>query len=600
MRNSKFLYSLILVFSISISCFSAKKIDICFTSDVHSNLENLARAKTLVDAQKYINPDTILLDAGDFSMGTLFQSLFSSDAAELSVLSMLGTDVMTLGNHEFDFGSQALVDMLNKAVKNNKKIPSFVLSNVDWEYDNDYTKLLKENLVDTGIISEYIILNKNDLKIAVIGTFGEDAIFCSPLCELKFINMVDATKSLVAKLKATENPDMIICLSHGGTSDKPKDSEDENLAKAVPELDLIISGHSHTKLEKPIIVGNTCIASPSAYSEFLGTITFEQNINKRWSVERYQLVSLNNENLPKDEKIIKLLKKFENRVNKEYLSNFDMKMNSVLTQVKKSPDIDTELGYLFADCIYNYVKSKGIDVDFAIVPNGLIRGTFEEGDLTVSEVFNTYSLGVGKDNLSGYSLVSGFLSGAELKNICEIDCSVAGFKSYFGLYFSGITYDYNPARLIMDKVTTVYLEKNGIKVPVEEDKLYRVVTDYYSGQMLNGVLDLTKGLISIVPKYENGSQVFNLDDLILYEDGKEIKAWVAIANELDKMEVVDDYSFAKEKVVSKKLSYNPIKYFANPSKVALIIYCVGIVLIGIIALLIKLIFFRKKSVTKKK
>lgn len=89
--------------------------------------------KTLVDEQRKKNPDTLYLDGGDFSMGTLVQTVFEEEAAELRTLGMLGCDATTFGNHEFDYRTRGLVRMMRSAMDSGDPLPALLLCNVDWE-----------------------------------------------------------------------------------------------------------------------------------------------------------------------------------------------------------------------------------------------------------------------------------------------------------------------------------------------------------------------------------------------------------------------------------------------------------------------------------
>ena len=124
-----------------------KSIDVMFLHDLHSHLENFAvvedgetlnlggmpQMKTVIDAQKAKNPDTLVLDGGDFSMGTLIQTVYESEAAELKMLGNIGCEVTTLGNHEFDYKATGLANMMTAAVTSGVNVPAMVVCNVDWE-----------------------------------------------------------------------------------------------------------------------------------------------------------------------------------------------------------------------------------------------------------------------------------------------------------------------------------------------------------------------------------------------------------------------------------------------------------------------------------
>ena len=117
-----------------------KQVDVLFTHDTHSHLNSFstivdgeqkevggfAKIKTLIDEKKKVNPDTLVLDGGDFSMGTLIQTVYDTEAAELRMLGFLGYDVTTFGNHEYDYRSKGLANMLKAAVKSGETLPALV------------------------------------------------------------------------------------------------------------------------------------------------------------------------------------------------------------------------------------------------------------------------------------------------------------------------------------------------------------------------------------------------------------------------------------------------------------------------------------------
>ena len=249
MKPSNKMKALILMFTLVLSgvflCTAGtkaapegKKIDIIFTHDTHSHLDSFytiqdgssslaggfARISTLIREAKAENPDTLVVDAGDFSMGTLVQTIFHTEAAELRMLGALECEVTTLGNHEFDYRSSGLAGALNAATESGDAIPSMVLCNIDWKSMEEKgltpeQQLLKEAFADYGM-KDYIVLHKGAVKVAVFGIFGKDSLACAPTCVLEFRDPVEAAKETVAKIKTQENPDMIICISHSGTNAK--------------------------------------------------------------------------------------------------------------------------------------------------------------------------------------------------------------------------------------------------------------------------------------------------------------------------------------------------------------------------------------------
>ena len=263
------------------------------------------------------------------------------------------------------------------------------------------------------------------------------------------------------------------------------------------------------------------------------------------------------------------------------------------------------LGNLLADSYLYAVNGSDTGDDnpavVAVVPSGCIRDTFhKDTDVTVSDAFQTLSLGIGPDGVPGYPLVSIYLTGEELKTMAEVDASVSPMMTTAQLYTSGITYTLNPNRLILNKVTDVDLQDmTGKTEDLQDDKLYRVVADLYSGQMLGAVSDQSFGILSVTPKDAQGNEIpiEQLEDYIVHRNGQELKAWVCVADYLDSFEKVNGKSEIPEyystthnrKNIDDDNSIGAI--VKNPNKIAVAIVSIvaGIVLllIVIIVLMVK-------------
>ncbi len=546
---------------------SPGQVDILFLHDTHSHLNSFltveegqdvtlggfARLKTLIDRTKEHNPDTLVLDAGDFSMGTLIQTIFHTDAPELRMLGALGCDVSTLGNHEFDYRSSGLAGALDAAVNSKDPLPALVLCNIDWEtMEADGLtpdqQLLKDAFARYGM-KDYVVIDKGGLKIAVFGVFGEDSLACAPTCVLKFQDITQAAQATVKEIQEKENVDMILCVSHSGTDPDSSKSEDELLAKAVPEIDLIVSGHSHTSLSQPIQYDNTYIVSCGSYGRNLGALTMSRRDDGRWDMDAYELIPVT-EDLPPHEATQEKIDSLMEKVDSGYLAPFGYTRSQILAlnsvSFSTSDQLYTthtehNLGSLLADAFaYGVEQTQGPGeppVDVAIVPSGCVRDTFATGPITVEDVFNAYSLGIGPDGVPGYPLIEMYLTGEELKTGAEIDASISDFMPSARLYLSGFHFSYNPHRLLLNKVTDCYMtDENGSRTEIEDDPLYRVVCDLYSGQMLGAVTDISYGLLSVVPKFADGTPIENIEDAVITVNGKEIKAWAAVAAYLDSFE----------------------------------------------------------------
>ena len=616
-----------------------KQIDVLFTHDTHSHLDSFstivngeqkevggfAKIKTLINEKKKEDPDTLILDGGDFSMGTLIQTVYDTEAAELRMLGYLGYDVTTFGNHEFDYRSQGLANMLKAAKSSGETLPEIVVCNVDWDSMekaglNDGQKQI-QSAFETYGVKDYVMVQKGDVKIAVVGVFGKDALECAPTCELSFKDPVEAVKKTVEEIKKNEEADMIACVSHGGTWEDESKSEDELLAKAVPDLDLIISGHTHSELQEAIQHGNTYIVSCGEYGRNLGSLSMTQNSDGRWDLSSYELIPVS-EDVKADKATQERIDALMDTVDTNYLADFGYTRKEVLAQndveFNSLEEMGTEhkelnLGDIMADAYVYAVENSeyydGDPVDVAVVPSGTVRDTYTKGDITVEDVFNSFSLGIGKDGVAGYPLINAYLTGKELKLVAEVDASISDFMTTARLYCSGLNFTYNPHRMILNKVTDCYLTRaDGERTEIEDDKLYHVVTDLYTGQMLGSVMKMSYGLLSLEPKDKDGNPIENLEDHAVMEGNKELKAWDAIARYMQSFDDADGDGIANvseyyatthdRKVVDD--SKNILDLVKKPNKFTAIIVCIGLIIIIIIVLIINLIRRIVRKSRKKK
>ena len=235
--------------------FHSKKITILHTNDVHSHIDPfpsndplnpngggvIARAKIINKFRKE-NPNTLMFDAGDIFQGTPYFNFFGGEI-ELKLMSKLGYNASTLGNHEFDNGIKKLSESLKHANF------SFINSN----YNLKNTPL--ENKV-----KKYEIYNIDEIKVGVFGL----GIALNGLVEknlyngLEYLDPIEITNDVTYELKNDHKCDIVICLSHLGFKYDQRKEEmcDLILAKKTKNIDLIIGGHTHTFMKKPVEVTN--------------------------------------------------------------------------------------------------------------------------------------------------------------------------------------------------------------------------------------------------------------------------------------------------------------------------------------------------------
>jgi len=617
---------------------SGKDITILFTHDLHDHelpynvqsdgtviqVGGYARLKTAIDSEKQNAPDALLLDAGDFSMGTLFQTVFSSDSPELRLLGQMGYDAVTFGNHEFDFKAEGLAQSLNAAKSSGDKLPQIVASNITFQADKDGNmdsslSDLKKAMENYGV-EDYTILQRGGLKIGIFGLMGSDAASDSPYAGVKFSDEVESAKQVVDVLKNKEKADLIICLSHSGTSEEASKSEDEILAKKVPDINVIISGHTHTLLKEPYVVGNTIIGSCGCYGQYLGSIKVTQDSAGKWKLENYKLEQIDSR-YSDDPGITNSIDKFEGIVQEKYLDKFNLKFNQILayspfnfTDISEleNKDAETTLGDLLSDSyIYAIKQTEGGNYEpiaAAIIPAGTIRGSFFKGDVTVADSFAAASLGIGEDNISGYPLISVYLTGKELKAACEVDASVSGLMPDAQLYMSGLNFTFNPSRLLLNRVTGASLTNaNGETEKIDDSKLYRVVASIYSGEMLSKASSKSMGILAIVPKTKDGAKITDFNAQIIRDgNNNEIKEWQSVAEYLQSFDKVngvsqipDYYNAAHGRKVAVD-SRSLADVLGSPNAFASWVYALALVLVALIVFAVVRIATRKKRREKRR
>ena len=243
------------------------EVSIIFTGDIHSHLDSqneiggFAKMKTQIDDIEKTYPDTFLFDAGGFSMGTAFQTIYTSAASELRMMGQLDYDAVTLGDHEFDYRVGGLGRMLNKAaeskriittsktvlnkstwrrqtiVEENQFMPEIVCANINWEKtlaDKDFEqtgRFLRKTMKNYGVC-DYTVIDKGGVRVAVFGLMGEDAVSSISTSGVKWDNYIERAKAVVGEIKRNKEADIIVCLSHSGYSaEEGAKSEDAQLAE---------------------------------------------------------------------------------------------------------------------------------------------------------------------------------------------------------------------------------------------------------------------------------------------------------------------------------------------------------------------------------
>lgn len=252
----------------SILGFAQTPIVILHTNDTHSQIDpfqskssgevgGVLRRYNFINDTRASYPYVLLLDAGDFSQGTPFYNFYKGET-EISLMNMMGYDVVTLGNHEFDNGSKELAKQLKKA--------DFKVVCANYTFKN---KKLKR------IVKPYTIISYDTIRIGIFGLTTNLKGLVAPQTEQEvvFQDPIETAKKMVQVLKEKEKCDIIICLSHLGLDQiRATDISDKMIAEQVAGINFIIGGHSHDYLETPVIINNIKIFQTGFKGAYIGKI----------------------------------------------------------------------------------------------------------------------------------------------------------------------------------------------------------------------------------------------------------------------------------------------------------------------------------------
>ncbi|MCI9242308.1 MAG: bifunctional metallophosphatase/5'-nucleotidase [Lawsonibacter sp.] len=613
---------------------------VLFTHDLHSHFlpqpdgrggesGGYARLKTALDRERAAHPDALTVDGGDFSIGSLIQTLYTTQGAELRTMGALGYDAATAGNHEFDHTGAGFAAMLNAVLASGDRAPALLMANYKPAADNP-DRLDIQRAMAAYDVQDYMILERGGVAYGIFGLMGEDSHSCAPSSGFTLGDMASNAQRCVDALKA-EGAEFIICLSHSGTDEKKKLSEDEQLAEKVPGIDLIVSGHTHTTLAQPIVVGDTYIVSAGPYCGNLGSITLSWTEGGEKSLEDYHLTPID-ESLPEDQEAAAMVERWKGLVGGAYLGRYGLSYDTVLTRTDfdlptpvSGVQSGNALGELVADsflwAVDNLEKDPPDVPTVTVTADGVLRAPLAIGEITTSMAFDVLSMGVGGDGTSGFPLVGVYLTGRELRAAAEVDASVTPLMPAAQLYMAGLEYSFNTHRMFFNRVTDIKLRQNitatadveivdaeGNLMPppadafdwqeeIDDGQLYRVVTGMYSAQMLGTVKSRSMGLLSLEPKMADGSPVIDFEDCILRdENGNEIKEWYALAAYLQ--------SFGEEGVPARyaqpdgrkdvSRSWSPIELVKNPNWITLAALLILTAALALASLLTRWLMMAKK------
>lgn len=567
---------LLLVLLLAIHCLNAqpdRKITILHTNDLHSRLlgfspeseyspltvnddktvGGFSRIASIIKTAEQGNAGaTLVLDAGDFMMGTLFPSLEKESGFQLRLMKEMGYDVVAVGNHEFEFGPEWLSSVINVSSKNGP-IPSVLIGNAIFDMKDIRDDALEKELSDK-LITRKIVITRGGIRIGIFSLLGKTAAGLAPKARpVTFDNQARFAREMVKELKS-EKCELIICLSHSGiTKDRNGvwAGEDVELARSVKGLDLIISGHTHTKLIQPLIVEGVPIVQTGEFGQYVGCMTLSLSKNKA-VIDDYKLIPVDDKILG-DEKIERLIQAQKERVNTEILNPLGMEYDKPVTVSSfglSGNDVEgyetSNLGPFIADAIQYYVnKNTTSGTDVSMVAAGMFFDKIVPGKLSASDIFRIMPLGSGNDGIPGYALSRLYVTGKELKSILEILQVVYKSTPDEYCYYSGIRVDFDPSKGIFRKIKRIQLvHADGSMKEVDFSKknktLHSITADSYMLEFIGIIKKKSFGLINVIPKDASGNRVSDMAKAVIdmneKEEGiQEGKEWLALISYLGSM-----------------------------------------------------------------
>jgi 5'-nucleotidase len=552
-----------------------------------------ARVATVIkrEKEKRNNP-VLVLDGGDFLMGSLFHMIAREEAVELRLMKDMGYDALTLGNHEFDLKPKGLARILHSAAAKGG-MPAIVFSNAIFSKESDRDDALEE-VFNQGMVKPYVVLERGGIKIGIFGLLGKDAAEKAPFASpVQFRDPIEISREMVKVLREKEKVDVVICLSHSGLGEAKSRSEDEILAGKVQGIDVIVGGHSHTRLEKPIVINSTMIVQAAAYGNCVGVLDLLMDKGKARQ-KSYRLIDID-ASIPGDMALQKKVESFIDTIDQEVLRDVNLSFKKVIGQTAFDLTIaedESNLGNLIVDSIRWYVNKHDYDpgdpltrIAVAIESNGVIRDNLlrgKTGSLAVCDVFATIPLGIGMDDTMSYPLITCYVYASEIKKALEVLTSIYPRKgSSYYLQVSGLKFTYNPRRVIFDRVTNIWLgseEEGYLPLDYSESNknLYRMAANIYNAAFIKLVGKFTYQMLNIIPKDRKGAPVADLAALRVDADKnqagiQELKEWIGVIEYIKSFpdsngdglpDIPDKYQGKLGRIVRKD-SFNPISLLSR-------------------------------------
>ncbi|WP_297282091.1 bifunctional UDP-sugar hydrolase/5'-nucleotidase [uncultured Anaerococcus sp.] len=456
-----------------------KKISIVHVNDTHGRVEEnekneelgFAKLKTFYDG-KNVDNNALLLNAGDVVHGTTFATISRGESV-IDVMNKMGFDAMVAGNHDFNYGYEQLVSLNKRA--NFPILAANVIDDSSQSPIIDSDKLIELNGVKIGIFG--LATDETKTKSAPANTEG-----------LTFVNSEETAKAEVEKLK-NQGADLIVCLSHLGV-DKESQITSELIASKVSDIDVIIDGHSHTKLENGKAIGDSLIAQSESYGRYIGEVSIDLDkdnkiISKQAKLNPYKRTKYLNADKSIQEEIKKVTDE-NDLVLKEKVGQTNVKLEGSREKVRSS---ETNLGDFVADAM---IKVTGADI--AITNGGGIRDSIEKGDITKENVLNVFPF-------TNYA-VTMEVPGSVIRKALEHGLADAPNTAGKFPQTAGMIVKYDTSKAAGNRVIEITIDGK----PIDDDKIYTLATNDFLSTGGDGY-EMLKSY-DIKSEYELISEIF--------------------------------------------------------------------------------------------
>jgi 5'-nucleotidase len=397
--------------------------------------------------------NVIVLDAGDQYQGSLMYTTYKGDA-EIEFMNLIGYDVMAVGNHEFDDGPEGLAKLTDAG-----QFP-VISGNID----------VSQEPTLAGKVGNHIILDVGGERIGIVSALATDTPeTSSPGPNVIFTDAIESLQADVAALEA-EGVTKIIALTHVGT---PHDLE---IAAAVPGLDAIVGGHSHTLFSNtaegamayPTMVGDVPVVSAYAYGKYLGhlTLTFDDAGNLTAATGDTILLDAA---VAEDAAVVARIAELAGPI-EELRARVVAESADVIDGSRETcRAVECPMGNLVADAMLDRVADQGVTI--AIANGGGLRASIDAGEVTMGEVLTVLPF---QNTLSTFEVTGEAVVAALENGVSQIEEGAGRFPQVAGLKFT-----FDPAAPAGARVSEVMVQSGGEWVPIDPAAMYGLVSNNY-------------------------------------------------------------------------------------------------------------------------